>query len=307
MTSIFNNIYIYLFIMLNTSHFLIKKIRKFYKEKDPVFDHMLATYFYSKEDLYQEFKLLVENEDVRSIDHFKIFKKAIEISSILSQKDDIINYINVDYKVYYVIDPIRVKNEKIIMGIYKRIHTLLLLAMLNIYIIYHNKYTLICDKVEINISIITVFLLCILYIIHRYIAKEALEQWVENIKMKLYFYILIISYIVIISYVFLKNKLDNDMVDIIVNIKDILKIRENFTLPEKYKYMRNYIELLKKNGSYDIKILLKYEENPPEVLQMTLEKFKISLHEIYQEIKLQEELNEMKKTTLLQKIFKIKQ
>lgn len=266
---------------------IIKKIRKFYYDKDPVYDNILSNYFYNNQNEYYKLKNAIENNDFSEIFKLQISNNAI--SDYINNKEGLIEYINSDFKVYYVTDITRANNEKYIMNNYKRLHVIMLLAFFNFYMVYYNKYTLVFSNMQINLGIISIIILCLIYYIHRQIAQELPTHWIENRRAKMCFRIIIFFYIIASLYLFLKNKFDPNFIEIIFSYKDIFCIKENFTINEKYAYLKYYIEHLKKDANFDNQILdqilEKINNKNSLIYTKTLEDIRNIVHEIYNQTK----------------------
>jgi len=260
---------------------IIKKIRKFYKEKDPLLDHQLGTYFYNNINAYHQVKVLLENHNISS--------KYPEIAFIFENKSEIIDYINSDFIVDYLRRPERTQGKKIIFNTCKRLNILFVLLIFNFYMLYHNKYILIVNNTSISLTFIISVYLGLMYYLHQKIPEEIENSWIEHKTPKRLFYILLLILSMFLGFIFLKNKFTLDPQDIIISFQDIISIKENFTLTDKLNYVRKYINYLKLEESLDKSILEKIQkdiiENNVITLKITFEELKEIIIKTYKQKK----------------------
>lgn len=286
---------------------LIKKVRKFYKEKDQLLDHKLATYFYNNVDAYNEFQVLLETPSKSSEPFLDSKYPYPEIMSIFLMKKELIAYINSDFVVDYLRRPMQAQNIIIVNNIYKRLNILMVLIIFNIYMLYNNKYILIIYNIPISLSIISITLLGLMYYLHRQIPEETEDSWVEYTTPKRIFYILLVISILFFGFLFLKNKLTLDPQEIIISCQDVITIKENFTLTDKFNYLKKYITYLKTNDSWDTNILEKIQkdiiENNLITIDMMFDEIKDLITNLYNKENTPLEIT--KKETFIEKLYKL--
>lgn len=248
---VFNNkfyyIYYALFYFFITN--CIKKITKFFHEKDCLYDKRISDYFYNNSIPYKE---ILEKLIMRV--YSNPTKYGVNTQIILSTSSDLINYFRENLKVYFVNDPVNRRNQLYLSSKGLRMNIILLLLLGNYFYFYNKKkYVIFLSFIEQEYSLLIILLpcLCLTFFVQHYILFAApaesetnhLTVWVENKNYKVIFYILVVLQAIIILFIMLKNKLGFYSTHVIVDFY-CLKIREEFTIQEKLDYFSQYLDFL---------------------------------------------------------------
>jgi len=283
---------------------IIKKIRKFYKEKDQVLDHVLGVYFYSDVDVYNYFNYYLEKDDKVNM---RKYGYKPEIQDVFNNRIPLIDYITTDFVVEHVRRPDRAQGRKVIFNTCKRLNILFVLLLFNIYILYYNKYILVVNNTSISLTFISIIYLGLMYYLHRQIPEATEDSWIEHKTPKRLFYILLLILSMFLGFIFLKNKLTLYPQDIIISFQDIISIKENFNLMDKLNYAKKYINHLKLDETLDKHILDKIQkdiiENNLISIDMIFKDIKELIMNLYNQENMPQEV--IKKETLLEKVYKI--
>jgi hypothetical protein len=250
--------YMYYFLLLYFITNIIKKVRKFFYEKDCVYDDVINKYFYEDNVTYKKIhEMLLEKEDMISFYASSTDIINWKISRIMGNLEELVNYFKVGLKVYYIVDPERKNTEKHLLSKARRLNILFLLLIVNMFFIHAgNKYkiTLSITEYEIQpisflIPIFIITVICDILILYDF---ENTMGGKERKMIKNIFFVLTIMQTIIILYIMLKNHIILKPNEFIINY-EYIKIIENFTVEEKIAYIKRYIDIL-------IPDLLKLEE-----------------------------------------------
>ena len=241
---IFYTYYILLYIFILN---IVRKVRYFLHVKDPLYDNQIHEYLYLDIISYEKIQHYLAQINGSTIINIEKLREKLE--GIIRFQEEIVDYIKHDYKVYYIIDPNRANNEKYLNNYYKRIHLIILMFLSIIYIHNVNKYSLIIVNNNINILLIMIPLfITIILTFHRVLCevKNPTKNnfWTENNVFKFVFRILVIVFTIPILYIILKNKFTMIPNEIIFEIRDYVIIKESFSVEDKIRYVKQYMNYL---------------------------------------------------------------
>jgi hypothetical protein len=199
-------LFIYIIIII------IRKIRKFFYEKDPLLDHYLYKYYYEK-----------------------------DVSGISRDHEDMANYIINDFKVYHVLDEDRINTANKMRGVLKRFHMITLIFIGSI-ITYLNraKFIITIDILGIEIPMILLFVpgIIMLYLLLKgKIINKHLAEYKR--RYNIMFWVLGIIQMLTLLLMNLKNKSIIFANEVIFDFG--IKVTEILTYEEKIKLMCEYI------------------------------------------------------------------
>ena len=208
-----NEIYYFQFalLFLLITNF-IKKFRYFYESKFYRYDEIISGYLY-----FEKFIIISE----KKIDNKEELKEYLNFD-----RKDIIKYINNNFTRDIIIelqnDSYRSNNRS------KRLLMIFLILISSIFFYLTNKYFLLIFDKSINFYLYSLFLVILLYLVHRnikYFSKE-IDDFKENLFYKNLFRMLVLILGFPIIYIILKNKLVMDPTENIFEVKGIIKIIE---------------------------------------------------------------------------------
>lgn len=242
--------YMYYFLLLYFITNMIKKIRKFFYEKDCVYDDVINRYFYEDETTYiKAHKLFLEKKDLNAFYASSTEVINWKISRIFGNLEEIVNYFKVGLKVYYIVDPENIITIKRLQFTAMRLNILSLLLLSNIFYIYFaNKYKIILTFIEYPIHVYHVLLpLFIITILCNgkilYPIENSQQEEGENKNFIRIFMCSIILQTIIILYIMLKNHVILKPNEFIINY-EYIKIIESFTIEEKIEYIKRYLDII---------------------------------------------------------------
>ena len=188
-----------LFVIITT---FISKIRYFLYIKSTEYDNVLTAYFYKNEIPYEEVRKNIFDK-TRKIPIMLHNKNLLGKQGIMVRytKEKIINYMEHDFKVYYMIDKIRYANFIYKRNKGKRLNILFILLMGNIYYIYNNaKYTIvILGIIKIPPAIVLIPLWALTCYVHNkiwYVFNSDNPSYQENREHKKFKYLFIMLWII---------------------------------------------------------------------------------------------------------------
>lgn len=253
--------YIYYGLMIYFLTLWIRKIRYFLSVRDPS-EKAITDYFYNNEIPYLKIKSLLDNNDLRNIYN----NIGGNTKTVLEYKDELISYMLNDFVVYHVRYPVRKANEKYLDNDARRSNVLILIFIAIIYYYVNaSKYTLIISGIILDIYLLLIPLFLLQYFLYGKIlfdtgktSGEAAIVWAENRYYKNLSRLVVIIIAILTLYIMLKNKLMLFPQEVILEVKDCIKITENYTIAEKMKYSLSYLEIIIKalNLTEDPKTIL---------------------------------------------------
>lgn len=281
--------YIYYALFIYFIIVWIRKIRYFLSVKDPI-DKLISDYFYNNEIPYLKIKALRENNDIMKI-YFNVGK---DTKNMLEYKEEIISYFLNDFVIYHMRYPVRKMNEKYLNNNARRTNILILLSLGIIYYYQNSSKYILIIYTNIPIYLLLVILSLMGYFAYtrilyetETISEESPIVWAENRYYKNLFRIIVFLMAIPMLYIMLKNKLTLLPNEVIFNLGENIRILEIFSLEEKSKYLRNYVEYLQKIVQFDEILLEKIIVNVEKTVSKntSLETIREEVHKVLFHIK----------------------
>lgn len=245
--------YIYYASLLYFITNMIKKIRRFYRVKDQVYDNAITTYLYRDAESYKE-----TNKSLNTMNKLEIYNKHLGIpkeylQSLKYNFESILEYMLNDFQAYYIIDKTRSNNDRYLYNDEKRKQIIFMYILMFIYIITNkDKYYLQMNNVyNINLWVIIIIIIISLVTLNKGILYLHEEDWAENKRRSAIFFIISIILIIAISCIILKNMYILIPSETIIDFNQI-KIIVEMSYDTKIYYIQKYFKSINTNITEDI-------------------------------------------------------